>query len=1772
MTAFEDFVNAELPRRVAVLTPAMCSGYDGDPNDVAAPDILDNAPVGTHYFWENTSTFYIKMSPGVGNWQALANAGDVNPEPNTFYVNQVTGSDSNNGSYYEPLQTATEAVTRIVAAAAIDPTAHYVMHLAPGDYIAEGQLDFASPDIQYLSIIGVPSATKAGYALWGQDIEEKEVKLNTIVLPTNSSLKKVIISDLYATMVEDNGSPGVLNLEDGLHIIDCVTGNNGIRAYRAHKVFIERCHVSTPDLEDVIAAYINDCIIPDFVWLNQNTSKATIPALDVPSLDLWISNTEIWSDVYSQKSVDLGATPSVIVHMNSGAVAHGYLEARNSFCEIHMGPGSYAEDINNTVAATGTIRMQGGELGPTAATRHGDYLTISWEDNNPEPNVFNVNDVYGNNLFNGTEKYPIRTVTEAFERIKGLTQARIVILNQDHYENTDVKFTTDHFTLERLTITSPFVPFYNMSPDDIWNGYVSLPYIRNLRADESPLLHDSINNLKYLEISGVHILDVELTTKNIDILSPNYFGSEGIHIHDCYIQNLMLGSFGYLYMNNMSSYWTYVTDYVEARATNCHIGEMSTGRNGWALPVNTSHHVDYADLSTDYFYNCQFWYMDKFDGWNAGPGYEGQHIITHLYDTNVMEELAINYTDRGYTLPTEYHLHNGSQVGLVVSIPFARPQSKIIFDGGAIVDRSSVIGAISDSAITTSFGSQFINLEYGDEADGYTGINLWVNKYVGNDIFNGSREYPFRTVQAALDAIEATTAKTGIVNVAPGDYFADGTITVGNIYKLKIVGEGDIQKVIDGDSDYTNNIGYASLGSIQDSQLTQDLEYCELQNIFCNQISFYNSTGYSTPDPLITRNFTVGFFAKNCYLHSMIVGAGWRMVVENCYILDQWMPESLNRAEIRNSYVGNWFDIGFDSFVDAVRSVKSDGQFLYYIDNCITAGDTELNTYYNGSTLLSPNPIIYVDKTKIDIASSHDVQPVTYVLGTGTVVQRFINVSGDIVEFDGGTYAGRDTFPLSLPTVEFGPNEYNPEPGVFYVNQTSGNDLFNGSKKYPVKTIQAAINAATAGLDQVILIGPGSYNEQLALNKNQVHLKGAIAPGQYFVGGNFVDVDTPKIWFNHVADGATLTLSANDNIIENLQIEASTSVAALSTRAVDATAGPEVLFRNCNIRHAGGGGAQTEIYGVKQNFASIEYENTSVMAEGTATTKYAANGSGSVSFKGGACHMNSLYGDSGTIEFAGGVALIDHIEGAINTTQYEYSGGRLVFNTYTGDNPMHSKTNFVTMALTPGNKVGTPHSAGLSPFYKLWLESLTDDPSDAADGQSWYRSDEDQFKGRRDGTTKNFLMTGDAASGITSNILTVDPSGSANYTTIQAAIDACDGVTPTLIQIAPGTYVEKLVLKDMVTLEGTTGALFLGYGAPSDPFKPTTISYTHSSNGSTVTIPFTAQTAKLKNLHIRTDCITNPGLDIEGLTVYADYPEIENVTIYNLNTSGLIQNSSIGIHIIGADWGYLEVFGFCSTRVESTNIITSIGLKLDVNAAISLETDVLIALAQTYALYADTNAYVYIYDGSMRAGNAYISDTVQFHVYGTGGYIFDGDITGGWINDSLHVNATSSTISSSGYVEQFKLNLRQLASTPGDSDDGDIWYNSNTGHFVGERGGSVKNLLMDGDIAGGTTIENTDIDTGTEDVDTFADTLGSAAIWEYSVVNGAGDASRSGTLYVTWLATPNTISDLTEEIKCSIGDTDDLTFSVDINTDNVRLRATVSTDNWVVRAQRRVIL
>ena len=96
--------------------------------------------------------------------------------------------------------------------------------------------------------------------------------------------------------------------------------------------------------------------------------------------------------------------------------------------------------------------------------------------------------------------------------------------------------------------------------------------------------------------------------------------------------------------------------------------------------------------------------------------------------------------------------------------------------------------------------------------------------------------------------------------------------------------------------------------------------------------------------------------------------------------------------------------------------------------------------------------------------------------------------------------------------------------------------------------------------------------------------------------------------------------------------------------------------------------------------------------------------------------------------------------------------------------------------------------------------------------------------------------------------------------------------------------------------------------------------------------------------------------------------------------------------------------------------------------------------------------------------------------------------------------------------------------------------------------------------------ENTDVDTGTETVANVLIASYTAAFFDFVIKNGTN--VRSGTVYACHDGTSVVY---TETSTNDLGDTSDVTLSVDISGVNMRLLATTTSDNWSVKSLIRAI-
>ena len=115
------------------------------------------------------------------------------------------------------------------------------------------------------------------------------------------------------------------------------------------------------------------------------------------------------------------------------------------------------------------------------------------------------------------------------------------------------------------------------------------------------------------------------------------------------------------------------------------------------------------------------------------------------------------------------------------------------------------------------------------------------------------------------------------------------------------------------------------------------------------------------------------------------------------------------------------------------------------------------------------------------------------------------------------------------------------------------------------------------------------------------------------------------------------------------------------------------------------------------------------------------------------------------------------------------------------------------------------------------------------------------------------------------------------------------------------------------------------------------------------------------------------------------------------------------------------------------------------------------------------------------------------------------------------------------------------------------------------------------DVAGNIKIQsallsnqnNTDVDTGTEAIASVVLATYTAAFFDFVIKKGTN--VRSGTVYACHNGDTTPLVEFTETSTNDLGDTSDVTLSVDISGANMRLLATVTSDDWSVKSLIRAI-
>ena len=145
------------------------------------------------------------------------------------------------------------------------------------------------------------------------------------------------------------------------------------------------------------------------------------------------------------------------------------------------------------------------------------------------------------------------------------------------------------------------------------------------------------------------------------------------------------------------------------------------------------------------------------------------------------------------------------------------------------------------------------------------------------------------------------------------------------------------------------------------------------------------------------------------------------------------------------------------------------------------------------------------------------------------------------------------------------------------------------------------------------------------------------------------------------------------------------------------------------------------------------------------------------------------------------------------------------------------------------------------------------------------------------------------------------------------------------------------------------------------------------------------------------------------------------------------------------------------------------------------------------------------------------------------------------------------------------------------ANDGDIRFNAyGAGVLVTDSSGNITATTsppVDGiTFNNGATITNqvnTDVDTGTETVAEVSSSSFTAAFFDFVIKKTTN--VRSGTVYACHDGAGTPLIAFTETSTQDLGDTSDVTLSVDISGGNMRLRATTTSDDWSIKSLIRAI-
>lgn len=606
-------------------------------------------------------------------------------------------------------------------------------------------------------------------------------------------------------------------------------------------------------------------------------------------------------------------------------------------------------------------------------------------------------------------------------------------------------------------------------------------------------------------------------------------------------------------------------------------------------------------------------------------------------------------------------------------------------------------------------------------------------------------------------------------------------------------------------------------------------------------------------------------------------------------------------------------------------------------------------------------------------------------------------------------------------------------------------------------TIGAAISAASAG--DIILIQPGAYPEQITVDKTLALI--GLAPTNYSWDAATV-VLNPTITTGAAA--VTLTADAGLSVFQNLRVASQHQTGVLDSYGVliQSMAGGTTYWDNCVIgpEIVSGASPTTRVRSVwVQTNAIVDFRDCQLAVDdpsniATEVPPVVAVGTSTVRLLNSRVKNGVNYPGDVSIQDTAKLELVASIiEGTLdeggtnNTTTYIDAASRInaVSADYTDDD---------TQAKIVHREYGLVDTGGQKDLYKLNLRSLTSAPGSVGNGNVWYDSSLNRFRVRENGVTKYLRSLWDGG-----QFVTVDAGGGADYTTIQAAIDAVAADSNVTILVAPGTYTELLTLKSGITIRGVgtrpaslltpTSTVIVTNPTPSSP--STLLTYS-SATGTTV-------------------CLENMEFLVTGGSLTGAYYLLNvtgsggsaRVVRFNNCRLGLTYGDSTGgatcqlvLQPSGTATVVFDGCGIAASDIYSTGVWAN-NAAFNVNANATCINSIYNSSAALRSFYVPTGGILDLYDNPKvtrieRAGTGTVN---QYGSLGNIAVIGDADDGSGTGEINKYDYGHYLT---NGTKAMQKLNLRSIAGDIPTPADGNVWYNSSLSKLRARVGGATVNV------------------------------------------------------------------------------------------------------------------